>query len=207
MRRHNAFAERMVAYNSRQYASQLSRGENYVELKRSISLIITDFSMFDDTDDYFEYITYRRENRKIFTNAQEYFILDLTKLPDEIVDDTAIWGAMFKAETEEELRLLMEQFDEINEAGEKLLDLSEEKYAQELAVDREISQWTAKHIKHHLENHARAVGIEQGIEQEKKRSESENLQRAKQSLDKGMSVIDVSEIFGLKLDEIEKLKK
>ena len=198
IRKHDAFVERMIAYNSRQYASQLSRGENYMELKRSISLIITDFSMFDDTDEYFEYITYRRENRKIFTNAQEYFILDLTKLPDKIIDDREIWGALFKAETEEELRSLMDKFDELNEAGEKLLDLSEEKYAQEIARAREDSQWAAKHSRYHLEKRVR--------EEERTKAEAEKLEIAKKALKEGISVEVVSQITGIHLAMISKLK-
>jgi len=80
-RSHDAFIERMVAYNSRQYASQLNRGEDYAQLKKSISLIVTGFQMFNDTDDHLEYITYRRKNGNVFTSAQEYFILDVTKIP------------------------------------------------------------------------------------------------------------------------------
>jgi len=192
MRWHQAFIERIVAYNARQYASQLSRGENYVELKRSISLIITDFPMFDDTDDHFEYITYRRENRKIFTNAQEYFILDLTKLPDEIIDEKEMWGALFKAETEEELRALMKKSDELNEAGEKLLGLSEDKHAHEIARAREESQWAWKHTLYHTEKYGR--------EEERKKIVA-NL------LAINTPISDITKVTGLTEDEISKLKE
>ena len=214
MRRHDAFIERMVAYNSRQYASQLSRGQNYIDLKKSISLIITDFPMFDDTEEYFEYITYRRENRKIFTNAQEYFILDLTKLPRDIMDSKEMWGALFKAENEEELRSLMNQFDEINEACEKLVDLSEEKYAQQMAIEREDSEWAAKHTKYHLTKrvHAegraegKAEGLAEGIEQGIERGKTEGLlDAAHKLLLTGMPIEDVANILDIESEKLLKI--
>jgi predicted transposase/invertase (TIGR01784 family) len=206
MRRHGAFVERIVAYNSRQYSSQLSRGQDYVELKKSITLVITDFPMFDDSDDYFEYITYRRENRKIFTNAQEYFILDLTKLPDEVKDSKARWGALFKAETKEELSALMAKFDELNEAGEKLLDLSKDKYAQEIARAREESQWAWKHTLYHTEKRGREEGREEGLEQglELGRIKAETA-TAKSLLETGMSVEEVAKHVELDVEKINAL--
>ena len=194
MRRHEAFIEKVVAYNSRQYAAQLSRGQNYIDLKKSISLVITDFPMFDDTEEYFEYIAYRRENRKIFTNAQEYFILDLTKLPSDIVDTKEMWGALFKADNEEELRSLMTQFDEINEACEKLVDLSEEKYAQQIAIAREDSEWAAKHTKYHLTKRVHAEGKTEGL-----------LEAARKLLSTGMLAEDVANILDIELENILKL--
>ena len=207
MRRHDAFIERMVAYNSRQYASQLSRGQDYIDLRKSISLVIVDFPMFDDTEEYFEHITYRRKNRKIFTNAQEYFILDLTKLPRDIMDSKEMWGALFKAETEEELKMLMTNFEEMNEACEKLVDLSEEKYAQELAIAREDSEWTAKHIKYHLTKrvHAegKAEGLAEGIEKGIEQGKNEGLRDAAYKLLlTGMPIEDIVEILNIEKEKI-----
>ena len=192
VRKHHAFIERIVAYNSRQYSSQLSPGDDYVELKRSISIVITDFEMFDDTDEYYEYITYRRDNGKIFTNAQEYYILDLTKLPDEIIDEKEMWGALFKAETEEELRALMAKFDEMNEAGEKLLALSEDKDAQEIARAREESQWAWKHTLYHTE---------------KKGREDERKKIAVNMLAINTPISDIAKVTGLTEDDILELDK
>lgn len=61
---HDGFINRMVAYNARRYSSQLNRGEKYGKLKASISVIITDFEIFKDTDSYYEHILFRRKNAK-----------------------------------------------------------------------------------------------------------------------------------------------
>jgi hypothetical protein len=41
-------------------------------------------------------------NWNIFINVQAYFILEITKIPDEIIDEKHVWKALFKAKTEME---------------------------------------------------------------------------------------------------------
>jgi len=141
IKKHANFIERMVSYNARRYGAQLQRGEEYTRLKETISLIIVDFPLFDDADDFCEHILFRRKNRKIFTRAQQFYIIDLTKLPSELTEAKHEWGALFKAKTEEELKVLMEESEEMKKAGEKLLDLSADEEAREIAEAREMSQW------------------------------------------------------------------
>jgi predicted transposase/invertase (TIGR01784 family) len=203
-RNHDAFIERVVAYNSRQYASQLNRGEDYVKLKRSISLIVTGFQMFDDSNDHLEYVTYRRKNQKIFTNAQEYFILDVTKIPDELINEEHAWGALLAAKNEEELRALMDKYEDINEAGDKLLKLNEEKQAQEIARAREESQWAWKHTLYHTEERARKEGYEEAYEKAESEKLAEKLEIAKELWNMDLSVKQIIKATGL--SEVEVLR-
>jgi len=140
IQKHDHFIERMVSYNARRYSTQLNRGEKYTQLKESISLIIVDFPIFDDTSTCYEHILFRRKNGRVFTKAQQFYIIDLTKLPNDLTEDMHKWGALLKAKTEEELRMLMEQSDEMREAGEKLIELSADENAREIADAREYSR-------------------------------------------------------------------
>ena len=53
-------------------------------------------------------MTLCRKNNKFFTNTQQFYIIDLTKLPREfnsleLVEAKIAWGRLFKIETEEEV--------------------------------------------------------------------------------------------------------
>jgi len=200
IRNHKGFIDRMVSYNARQYASQLNRGEDYTKLKASISLVITDFEVFDDTDEFYEYITFRRENRKIFTKAQQFYIIDLTKLPDDLTEAKHKWGALFKAKTEEELTVLMDESKEMKEAGKKLLKLSADEEAREIAEAREMSQWAWKYTLHATEEAGFERGFERGIEEERKKMVVNLL-----AIDTPIN--DIVKVTGLTENEILKLDK
>jgi len=142
----------------------------------------------------------------------------LTKLPDQIIDEKEKWGALFKAETEEELKALMAEFNEFNEAGEKLLNLSEEKYAQEIARAREESQWAWKHTLYHTEKYAReeerakikeqiAESEEQVAKAEKQvaKAEEEKLESATSLLQSGMPAEEIAKHLKLPIDVVKDL--
>jgi len=178
------------------------RGEDYTKLKSTISLIVTDFPIFKDTADYNEHILFRRKNGKIFTNAQQFYIIDLTKIKAEIAAPICLWGRLFKVETEAELKMLMEESDEMKEAGEKLLELSaDEEEAREIARIRKTSQWALKHMLHATE--------ERGREEERARAEVEKaellIENAKKMVKDNLPVEMIKRYTGLSEGEIKQL--
>ena len=210
--------EKALVILTSQHASQLKRGEDYTSAKESISVIITNFEVFDDCDEFDEHIIFRRKNEKLFTNVQQFYILDLTKLPDELTEAKHEWGALFNVETEEELRMLMEVSEEMKVAGEKLLKISADEQAQEIARAREESQWAWQHTLHATEARARdeerkraewawqhtlhateARARDEGIEKGK-------IETAKNALNEGFSVEVVEQITKIDLDTILQLK-
>lgn len=200
---HANFTERIVSYNARNYASQLKRGESYTQLKESITLVIVDFRYFDDTEDFFEHILFRRNNRKIFTKAQQFYIIDLTKLPSMMTEEKHHWGALFRAQTEEELKMIMETSEVMKTAGEKLLDLSEDENARELAELRELAlrDWHMRYSQPFEDGMKQ--GIEQGIDQGKR---EKAIEIAKCLLAMGVTIDIVEKGSGLAREKLEQLK-
>ena len=192
MQNHDGFTRRMTSYNARQYASQLKKGEAYVKLKASISLIVTNFELFDDTDEAYEYITYRRTNGKIFTNGQQFHTLDLTKLSNDRMEDYHIWGSLFKARNSEELKEVMAKSEKMKHAGEKLLQLSADEEAREIARAREESQWAWKHTLYHTEERAR---------------EEEKVEIARRMLADGVPLETISKYSELPIESIKGLAR
>ena len=192
---HAGFIDRMVSYNARQFASQLKRGQGYTTLKESISIVVVNFRLFDDSDEFSEHILFRRENRKIFTRAQQLFIIDLTKLPLELTESSHKWGALFKARTTEEVERLMSESEEMKVAGEKLMELSSDDQAQELARAREESQWAWEYTLDATLAQGREEGREEGREA-----------AAKVGLENNVPLETIKLMTGLSEDEILALK-
>ena len=165
-------------------------------LKESITIIIVDFKLFDDSNEYTEHIFFRRENRKIFTKAQQFYIIDLTKLPKELTETKHEWGALFKAKTKEELKLLMERSEEMKTAGEKLLALSADKEAREIAEAREYSQQALEMELYARENRGREQGREEGI-----------AKVAKNMLARGTAIEIIAEDTGLSIAAIKEIQQ
>jgi len=211
MKNHPHFIERVVTYNAGNLVGQLKRGDDYTKLKASISVVITDFKLFSDEEAYYEYITYRRENGKVFTDIQQYHIIDLTKLPQRLAEASHLWGALFKAKTEEELRLLMAKSEEMAQAGKKLLKLSEEEQAREIARAREESQWaynmTMNAYKELAQKEGLEEGLKEGIEQGlEKGIEQGKIEVAKKLLARGDSIEEIKLITDLAEQEIKNLE-
>ena len=200
---HTNFKERVQSYNSRQYATQLKRGDDYVLLNESISVIVVDFPMFDDTDEFYEHIAFRRENGKLFTTAQQLYIIDLTKIPAELNNNLQLWGALFNAGSQEDLAMIGEKNDEMRNAAAKLAELNDDQDARELAEKRELDRRWQRHHERTLVEQGIEKGIEKGIE---RGIEQKAIEIAQNGIANGIGVELLSSITGLSVDEIEKLK-
>ena len=124
-KKHDNMSERFQIYNARILGSNIKIGEQYHEVKRSVSIIVVNEAYFKDGE-YHERIKMRRKNGKDFTNLQEINIIDLTRLNEIAEVDKAkhAWGRLFLATTMEELKMLSEEAKEMAGAVGKLVDIS-----------------------------------------------------------------------------------
>jgi len=143
---HTNYKERFQLYNARKAGQQIKVGEKYSKVRRTISLIVTDFPVFDDSEKSHERIVMRRENGKIFTNVQELNFIDLTKTEtdEENNKEKYLWGKLFKVETWEDLKLIAKESKEMEEAADKLLQVSADERAQAYAFSREGSEFARR---------------------------------------------------------------
>lgn len=205
VQKHSNFIERVTSYNARSYSSQLKRGEFYDQLKETISVIIVDFPMFDDTQDYYEHILFRRKNGKPFTNAQQFYIIDLTKLPATITKPLHRWGKLIGAKTMEEIEMLSNQDEEMKKASENLIKLSADDDAQFLAEHREYCKWAAERELHAREQLGRTEGRAEGRAEERAIAEAEKIEIAKKFLKMGLTLDQVVAGTDLSIQEVEKI--
>jgi len=201
---HKNFKERFQLYNARKAGQQIKVGENYSKVRRTISLVITTFQVFNDSEKSHEKIIMRRENGKIFTNVQELNIIDLTKTETDktVEQEKYLWGKLFQVTTLEELKMIAKTSEEMAEATDKLLKISADEHAQAYALSRENAEFAKRLHEQGLRDEA----IEEGTRQGTRQGESNKaIEIAKKMLCRGDSIEDITELTDLSIQKVKEL--
>ena len=224
------FKERILEYWAKLYSGQLTKGQDYIKLKRTILIAIIDFDIKQFINEGYHTKWRIREDKNrqlILTNDFEIHIIEMKKankiLKDNKNDRIAQWMTFFDNPNSVEVKKMSEENEDINQALEQLRKLSSNKelvelmdrqdryerdrraelqYATEEAMEKGMKQGIEQGIKQGIEQ-----GIKQGIEQGLKDGErNKMIQIAKKCLEKEMDLKEILEITGLNEEEILKLK-
>ncbi|MBR1735379.1 MAG: Rpn family recombination-promoting nuclease/putative transposase [Alphaproteobacteria bacterium] len=181
--------ERLLYYWSRNFSKQLSPGDPYFKLKRTVSIAVLNFNLPKNDNRYqIRGRIFDCESLKEMTNLLELHFLDLTELKgiDENNPVTS-WMEFFKNPYSKEAQLICERIPEIKEAKKMFEKVKADPKCLELIRMRE------------------EANIEFGnaiANAEAKKT----LEIAKKMLSDGMSVELVAKYSGLSVSEIETLK-
>jgi predicted transposase/invertase (TIGR01784 family) len=202
---HPRMRERVVFYLARMVAGQIGRGGDYREIKRSISILITDYVQIPENGRYHNrYRLYDRRSGSEFTDLLEVNTLELPKLPPD-EDGTAQWQWMkfLDARKEEELTRLAEKNPQIARAVSRLAELSRDERTRLLAESREKLQWDIAAREQEAAKKGWKEGWEEGRGEGRGEGERDaQLAIARKALSKNMPVEDVMDLTGLSLEEI-----
>jgi predicted transposase/invertase (TIGR01784 family) len=184
--------ERVIYYDAKMIAEQLGSGSDYKNIKRVISIIITDYKLITESPNYHHcFVLYDRENGVTFSNTLQIHTLELPKLPDN-PDGTPLWNWMsfLDAQTEEDLHMTAETSPIIKKAVVRLIKLSADERARALYEARE---------KERRDNRAR----EQGAWQEGRRDGM--LDVARNLLQLNRPIPEIVKVTNLTQEEVEGL--
>ena len=99
--------------------------------KRCVSISVLNFTLFQDTDEFYSCFHLREDKRNtIYTEKMEFHVLELTKLPEELKEDSSdilLWAKFINAEKKEELDMLATKSPYIRSAYEQLQLISQDK--------------------------------------------------------------------------------
>ena len=163
MEGHSAFTERMYMYMAKMYVSQDKAAKDYIEYKRAVQIIITNFNLLKEDEFHNVYKITNQESGSIFTTHFETHVLELPKLKIKNITKTTElekWLLFLKGDQKTKEELAMES-STMKEAYKEIERLSQNPETQRLAEFRERE---LKDIRQR-EYDAREDGIEQGIEQ------------------------------------------
>jgi predicted transposase/invertase (TIGR01784 family) len=140
--RRPALAERLLYYWARLYAGQLSRGEDYTELRRCAVVLFAAFPMlggsrFHSTFSIFESSSGELLSPHLAVHVIELPKMDLALAPNEPA--LSLWGRFLAATTDEELEALAMDNPVFKQAKEALETLSDDPKARIQAEMRETA--------------------------------------------------------------------
>ena len=197
------FAERLLFYFSQLYLRGIKRGDSYLTAKKVVVIAIIDYNLKLETENKkMETIWHITEdnNPKIrLTNKFEIHILELGKVKEEYrknkENKKAQWLLFLDNPELKEVEEIMERNKEVKEAVIKVRKMSKDEKLQRLADLREKAIMDEKAI------------YQAGLNNGKEEGRVETMKEvAKKLLKQNMKIENVSEITGLTIEEIEKLK-
>lgn len=127
----NVWADRALFYLAKMYTEQIRPGQNYSVFKKCVSISILDFTLFQDTTEFYSCFHIREDNRHtLYTDKMEFHVLELPKLPDKLKEDSEdilLWAKFINAERKEEFDMLAEKNAYIESAYEQLQVISQDR--------------------------------------------------------------------------------
>ena len=154
----------MVYYLSKMVTGQIHEGDNYDKIKKSVIILIADFSFVEDnTDCHNRYQLVNKKNRSVFSEALEINTLELPKMDNDrslLGSGLREWLMFFRAKTEEEFMLAAQKNPKVGRAVAILKRLSADERARMIAEDHEKARRDqVAYIKG-----ARMTGLAEGLE-------------------------------------------
>ena len=212
--------KRSLFYWSKLYSEQLNEGEDYIVLKRTICINILNFKYLKTRKFHSGYRLKEIYSNEELTDVAEIHFIEIPKLEEgtDEKDMLVAWIEFLKNPESEKVRSLEMSIDEIREAKDELIRMSNDD------TQRELYEMRAKTIKDKISalNEAERKGIkkgrQEGIKEGLQKGIQEGLQKgiqegekskaieiAKSLINIGLDKETISKSTGLDLNEIEKL--
>ena len=212
--------KRSLFYWSKLYSEQLNEGEDYSLLKRTICINILNFKYLKTRKFHSGYRLKEIYSNEELTDVAEIHFIEIPKLEEgtDEKDMLVAWIEFLKNPESEKVRSLEMSIDEIREAKDELIRMSNDD------TQRELYEMRAKTLKDKISalNEAERKGIkkgrQEGIKEGLQKGIQEGLQKgiqegekskaieiAKSLINIGLDKETISKSTGLDLNEIEKL--
>ena len=155
------FRERSLFYWASIFSDELKRSEDYLELRKTISINILNFKLFDCDEAYSRFSLLEETRHELLTDKCSILFFELTKVNNKVDrnDRKKLWLQLINAETEEELDMLENTgVPEIQKAVVILHEMSADEEMREMVRLRE----KAIRDERSAMNFARREGKEEG---------------------------------------------
>ena len=208
--------KRSLYYWSKMYEGQLTKGQDYDTLSRTICINILDFKYLKNDNFHNCYRLKEKNTNEELTDVMELHFIEIPKLrklenSEDISDMLEAWITFIESPTSELIDKLEMSLDEIKEAKEELLRLS----GNDKERERYEKRFESLLEQNSLLANAERKGLQKGIQKGKKEGLKEGLKEgenrkaieiAKKAIDNNLDDSTIKIITGLSLEEIKELK-
>ena len=135
------FRERTLFYWAKLYTSSLQKGQMYQSLKKTIAVIILDYTLFENREQYHtEVVAALKDTHEIFSDKFSIHFFEMGKVKKiQPNDRKTLWMQFIQADTEEKL-------EQVKEAGGDLMERAVQ-IVYDMSADgktRELARWREK---------------------------------------------------------------
>ena len=200
--------KRSLYYWSKLYSEQLNEGEDYSILKRTICINILNFKYLKTRKFHSGYRLKEIYSNEELSDVAEIHFIEIPKLEEgsDEKDMLVAWIEFLKDPESEKVRSLEMSIDEIRQAKDELIRMSNDD------TQRELYEMRAKTLKDKIsalneaERKGMQKGMQKGIKEGMQKGEKKKaLEIAKSMIDMVLDKKTISKTTGLDLSEIEKL--
>ena len=100
------FKERSLYYWAKTFSNQLSEGEDYSKLQKTIAINIVDFNLFDSEEPHSVFLVSEKERSELLTDKLRIDFLELKKAAKSRNPMLKEWLTFLSVTTEEELDIM-----------------------------------------------------------------------------------------------------
>lgn len=160
----NDYRDRTLFYWAKLYTSELKSGEDYGNLKQTITINIINFNMFEGSDYHTEVAAMIKGKNEIFSDKFSMHFFELKKISKHPKTSREQWLRFINADSEEDFEMVeATSMPIIQKAVKVIYDMSEDTKTRELARLRE----KALHDEASALKQAKSEGIEVGRAEER----------------------------------------
>ena len=196
LKNENNMIKRSLYYLSKMYEEQLNEKEDYSKLVRTVCINILNFKYLKTDKFHTGYRFKEIETNEELTDVMEVHFIEIPKLENssDEKDILVAWTEFLKDPESEIVRDLELSIDEIRQAKDELIRMSNDK------KQRELYDMRANSLRDKISelNAAEKKGREEGI----KEGKIEIVRNMKKS---GLDIESIAKLTGLSIDEIESI--
>lgn len=193
--------KRILYYWAKKYSKELQKGKPYLDLKRTICVLIADFEIdiLKDLEFHTQWKIIEEKNRKtVLTDDLELHIIELPKMRKNKANgkDKKLleWLSFLNNPESKEVTNYMKNNESMKKAKEKLNTMSEDERIRRLAELREKAILDELEVKAYNYRKGKNDGIEQN-----------NKEIAKKMKERNYKIEDIIDLTNLSKEEIEDL--
>jgi predicted transposase/invertase (TIGR01784 family) len=203
---HRRLLERILFYWSRQYGSQLQSGEDYRQLRRTVSIFLLDFDLTKQRELHSVYQVLETERYEPLTDQLEIHLIELPKLSSDRGErEKTLWNWLqfLCGSRKEDWERLSTDDDELRKVMSTLESISKDREMWLLAESRK--KWM------HDQATFRATGFEDGKDEGKAEGKVEGAQEKNRELaigmlNEGVHIEIITKLTGYSADELASFK-
>ena len=204
--------KRSLYYWSKMYEGQLTKGQDYDTLSRTICINILDFKYLKNDNFHNCYRLKEKNTNEELTDVMELHFIEIPKLrklenSEDISDMLEAWITFIESPTSELIDKLEMSLDEIKEAKEELVRLSGNDKERERYEKRFESLLEQNSLLANAERKGLQKGLQKGIEKGKKEgAKQEKILIAINLIKNGLDNELIKNTTGLSIKEITELR-